>query len=163
MSLAARVTRAPIPFDAARGQDVAADYGATGPLRDLIAGTAGSSPYLHGLLVKERAWAESAFDDPEAAFDALLAGTATQTASNGTQLRIAKGRMALLVALCDLGGLWSLEEVTGALSRFADVAVDRALSVALAPLQAAGKLPSDPKLTVLAMGKLGAQELNYSS
>jgi [glutamine synthetase] adenylyltransferase / [glutamine synthetase]-adenylyl-L-tyrosine phosphorylase len=42
-------------------------------------------------------------------------------------LREAKRRTALLVALSDLGGVWALEEVTAALTRLADTAVETAL------------------------------------
>jgi glutamine synthetase adenylyltransferase len=35
------------------------------------------------------------------------------------ELRLAKGRIALLVALADIAGVWELEKVTAALSDFA--------------------------------------------
>jgi [glutamine synthetase] adenylyltransferase / [glutamine synthetase]-adenylyl-L-tyrosine phosphorylase len=86
-------------------------------------------------------------------------------------LRQTKRRLALLAALADLTGLWSLEQVTGALSRFADLAIQHALDFALREAAQRSEIeladPEDPQATsgivVLGMGKLGAGELNYSS
>ncbi len=89
-----------------------------------------------------------------------------------TRLRRAKHECALLVALADIGGVWGVVEVTDALSRFADAAVSRALRFLLRQDAAAGRLiieaqASEPEkdcgLVVLALGKHGARELNYSS
>ncbi|MEM1374037.1 MAG: glutamine-synthetase adenylyltransferase [Pseudomonadota bacterium] len=154
MTLSSRITRVPAAFDPDRGREVAAAYGAAGALSDLLTGAGGSSPYLHRLLLAHRDWAEAAFDDPEAALRGLL---------TPTHLRRDKARLALLTGLCDLGGVWSLEEVTGALTDFADAALARALDDALAPMIRAGKLQPNPQLFTLAMGKMGARELNYSS
>ncbi|WP_444431359.1 hypothetical protein [Rhodobacter capsulatus] len=75
MSLASRLTRTPLPLDPARGADVVARYGDFPPeIRGLIAGTAGCSPYLAGLLEREADWARAALSSPvEAAFDAEIA------------------------------------------------------------------------------------------
>ncbi|MEO0904578.1 MAG: glutamine-synthetase adenylyltransferase, partial [Pseudomonadota bacterium] len=84
-------------------------------------------------------------------------------------LRQAKRRVALLAGLADLGGVWSLETVTQVLTDFADAAVQVTITQLVAAEVARGKLPggSDPAdaggMVVLAMGKLGAGELNYSS
>jgi len=86
-------------------------------------------------------------------------------------LRRAKRRLALLVALADLGGAWDLMQVTSALTRFADGAVETGLRAILGAEIARGRLPgiapgSDPSalgMVVMAMGKMGARELNYSS
>ena len=87
------------------------------------------------------------------------------------ELRIARRRVALLVALADVTGVWPLERVTQSLTDFADVALS--VTIAHLMLQAAerGDLvladPSFPEdgcgYVVLAMGKQGARELNYSS
>lgn len=76
-------------------------------------------------------------------------------------LRQARAGVALVVALADLAGAWSLEEVTAALSAFADAAIDRALDAAF---EAAG-VPEDERrgIAILGLGKLGSRELNYSS
>lgn len=86
-------------------------------------------------------------------------------------LRKAKSRAALLCGLADLGGWWSAEQVTAALTRFADAALNAACDFLLRDLAARGKIsianPSSPQagsgLIVLGMGKYGAHELNYSS
>jgi [glutamine synthetase] adenylyltransferase / [glutamine synthetase]-adenylyl-L-tyrosine phosphorylase len=68
-----------------------------------------------------------------------------------------------LIALCDLGGLWSTLQVTGALTRLADRAVQACVSHLIQDEVARGKLPAGADMVVLAMGKMGAHELNYSS
>jgi glutamate-ammonia-ligase adenylyltransferase len=85
-------------------------------------------------------------------------------------LRKARQEVALLIGLADLGGIWSLQDVTGALSRAADVFVRCALRYLLRDARAHGRLrceesrlEEDCGLVVLALGKLGAGELNYSS
>lgn len=78
----------------------------------------------------------------------------------GSLLRQAKADLHLACAAADLAGLWDLAAVTGALSRFADAAVASALEAASTRVLQA---PPPPGLFVLAMGKLGAGELNYSS
>jgi glutamate-ammonia-ligase adenylyltransferase len=66
----------------------------------------------------------------------------------------------LAVALGDLSGELPLERVTKILSDFADRAIDEALSAAILE-----RVPdADPcGFAVIAMGKLGSHELNYSS
>lgn len=85
-------------------------------------------------------------------------------------LRQLKADLHMLTALADLGGVWDLEAVTAALSRFADATAEAALRAMAHDLRERGKLvaPADPDnplpgLFGLAMGKHGALELNYSS
>ena len=86
-------------------------------------------------------------------------------------LRLARRRVALLAAVAELAGSWSLEQQMAALSRFADAAIGAALRHLLRALAASGAIapvdPADPErgsgLIVLGLGKLGGQELNYSS
>ncbi len=75
-------------------------------------------------------------------------------------LRQWRGRMALLLALGDLSGEHDVATTTRLLSDFADQACDAALAVAFAE-RAAGEEPRG--LSVIALGKLGSHELNYSS
>ncbi|MDR0808145.1 MAG: glutamine-synthetase adenylyltransferase [Gemmobacter sp.] len=171
---AARLTRCPIAFDAVSGTDTAAGFADLAPeLRDLIRGTAGCSPYLGGLMTREADWLRAALAaPPEDVLDAVLAPLEEVPLDRlGAELRRAKRRVALLAALADLGGVWPLETVTGALSRLADVAVDLGLRRLVADEIRRGKLPGQrPEdaqtaggMVVLAMGKGGAGELNYSS
>ena len=86
-------------------------------------------------------------------------------------LRKMKSHIAIACALADLGGWWNCEKVTALLSQFADAALNAAIDFIL--LTAAGKqqfnlaIDKQPQhncgLIVLAMGKHGAYELNYSS
>ena len=143
MTLAARITRTPIPFDPAAAADLRADLSGFAPeVLDLMAATAGCSPYLRGLMLREADWLRAAVEAPEAALTATLA-SADDLAADALPLalREAKRRVALLAALCDLGGVWSLEEVTGALTRLADTAVHLSLTTLVAEEIRRGKLP----------------------
>jgi glutamate-ammonia-ligase adenylyltransferase len=173
MSFERRLTRLPQPFDPDRGAEArAALPDAQGDIALLIAGTGGCSPYLKSLIEKEADWILPALDDPEAALVALHHDL-TQTAPDAlaVALRQGKRRVALLTALADLGGVWPLEVVTGALTRFADLSCQLALRAATLAEIKRGKLPdaieADAEtgggLVALAMGKMGAFELNYSS
>ncbi|MGP6086262.1 glutamine-synthetase adenylyltransferase [Antarctobacter jejuensis] len=173
MDFASRITRLPRAYDPDHGAEaLAACPWAAGPVAELIAGTGGSSPYLRGLIIKESDWLEGALDDPSAAV-AALSGALDEIAPNqiGPALRQAKRRIALLIALCDLCGAWQLEQVTGTLTDFADLAASLALRAAITPEITRGKLPgmteadipSAGGMVALAMGKMGAGELNYSS
>ncbi len=166
-SLIARLTAAPRALDADSGAAVAERFDPA--LRPLIAGAAGSSPYLARLIDREGDWlAEAAARAPEAALAEILAAPQADAGLKavGSALRLAKRRAALLVALADLGGVWGLDAVTGGLSDLADCAVQVAADAALAaetggPLK--GMDAAQAGLVIIAMGKQGARELNYSS
>jgi glutamate-ammonia-ligase adenylyltransferase len=113
-------------------------------------------------------------DGPEEPFEGLIAeleAAAPERPDLMRGLRVARRRAALLVALADLTGHWSLEQVTAALTRFADAALSAALIHLLRQAEARGEIalaaPAHPLpgcgLVLLAMGKYGAGELNYSS
>jgi glutamate-ammonia-ligase adenylyltransferase len=98
-----------------------------------------------------------------------------------TLLRRAKRQAALVIAAADIAGLWTLDQVTGALSDLAERTLDLACAHLLLAAAERGELRpgkagtgaggrADPRaigkgsgLIVLGMGKLGARELNYSS
>ena len=174
MNFASRLTRSPLPFDPDRGADAVAPFADLPPeLRALIEGTGGCSPYLSELLRKEEAWIRPALlGNPDAAlaaeFDRLRP---LPLDALPAELRRAKRRVALLAALADLGGVWPLERVTGALTDLGDLAVDLALKRLVAEEIRRGKLPGATPddaetaggMVALAMGKMGAHELNYSS
>jgi glutamate-ammonia-ligase adenylyltransferase len=173
-SLASRIITAPVAFEPELARDALALAPAVdGPVRDLIAGVAGCSPYLAGLLRREAEWiAESMTQSPEAATEAVLASLYDLPATqHKSALRQAKRRMALLTALCDLGGVWSVSEVTAALTRLADTTLQVGLKGLVAAEIARGSLPGQTEadadeaagMVVVAMGKMGAFELNYSS
>ena len=156
---------------------LAPDILGTGAFVTLIGSAAGNSPYLARLMLKNATYlSQLLVDGPEGSLAALEAealsiGGETDFAHAMRRLRLAKARAALAIALADIGGIFDLEAVMAALTRFADCAVKGALRVALA---AAGKRAGYPDcppetleqstgLIVLAMGKMGAIELNYSS
>jgi len=169
------LTRTPIPHDPDRGEEaLAALPGLPPDLAGLIRGTAGSSPYLGGLILREAEWLAGALAArPDDSLAAILAeARALEAAEISPGLRRLKRRIALLSGLADLGGVWTLEQVTGALSDFAGLAVDRALKASIAPLARRGRIPGLSEeqawedaggVFVIAMGKMGAGELNYSS
>ena len=134
-----------------------------------------ASPYLFSLA---RRWPDMLrailSDAPDVRLDDVLNRTIALTGGADdmrSPLRGLKAELHLLTALADLGGIWDLDQVTGALSRFADVASRAALSGVAEDLRRRGKLLTAaddtrgpiPGLFGLAMGKHGAFELNYSS
>lgn len=138
-----RITRCPRVVDPDRATEAVAAVEGVGPsTRDLIAGAGGTAPYLHGLIRREGAWLSSVIEAPARALDAELARIdALEARDLDSGLRQAKRRIALLSALCDLGGVWSLEEVTGALTRLADHATHAALKVHVGREISRGKVP----------------------
>ncbi|MDG0982016.1 MAG: glutamine-synthetase adenylyltransferase [Tateyamaria sp.] len=165
MSLANSLTKMPRAFNPERGAE-AITYvpELKGVMRELAYGAAGCSPYLFDLIKHEAAWLPEALAEPEAALAAILAPPSLDRSTVKSVLRQAKRRAALLIALADLGGVWTLEEVTTALTKLADMACQTALAVGLTTQVKRGKLPTENVgLVVLAMGKMGAFELNYSS
>ncbi|SFA79156.1 glutamate-ammonia-ligase adenylyltransferase [Poseidonocella pacifica] len=172
MSFASRLTRTPHPYEPDHAAEIAPLVDGLSPeLAELIRGTAGSSPYLKGLIEKEADWWPAALDDPEAALEGVLRDVrALDADAMQRDLRRAKRRVALLVGLADLGGVWALEEVTGGLTRFADAATHAALLTCVGAEIRRGRIPGVEEaegetggLVTLAMGKMGAGELNYSS
>jgi glutamate-ammonia-ligase adenylyltransferase len=174
----------PKPFDPARAARTLAALaeGADGfepppDARALLEAMFGNSPFLARLALRERAFLrELIAQGPDAALDAAeamarAAAEAKDTTSAMTVLRRAKRQAALAIALADIAGLWDFEAVTRALTGFADVCVSAALRFLLRETASrAGLEESDPAileaetgLAVLAMGKYGAFELNYSS
>ena len=171
---AQRLSRSPHPFDPAAAQDMRPGFaGVDVAVQDLLAGTAGCSPYLKGLMLREKAWLPEALSEaPEQVLEGELQRLHVLDLDGlGAGLRVAKRRIALLTALCDLGGVWPLEAVTGALTRLADLAVHLSVTRLVADEIRRGKLPgataddaeTGAGMVCLAMGKMGAHELNYSS
>ncbi len=173
MPLAAQITRTPRRFDDALAVEAEAQVPDLPPeLRALVGGAASCAPYLAALISKEAAWLQDAVAAPAAAVAAVI-DTARhyEGADLADALRQAKRRVALMTALADLGGAWTLEQVTTALTDFADAACQAALRAGLGAQIKRGKLPGmtlddladAAGMVVLAMGKMGAGELNYSS
>lgn len=170
MTLQNQLTTAPLAFNPSLAEEVVANFpNAPDAVRALISGMAGSSSFLRSLLEREADWFASVLDrDPDETFNGILDNVHEPLA---TSLRGAKRRVALLLAACDLGGIWPLMRVTQLLTQFADLAVELALRREIETLIRRGRLPNcGPDnlvdcagVTVIAMGKMGAGELNYSS
>jgi glutamate-ammonia-ligase adenylyltransferase len=81
------------------------------------------------------------------------------------ELRHTRNKSALSIALADLADHWDVEQVTQALTHLADASVSAALDFLLHEAVRAQHLASFSRdgLVVLALGKHGGQELNYSS
>jgi glutamate-ammonia-ligase adenylyltransferase len=174
----------PKPYDLARAErtlgDLAIGEGAfipEGVVRTLLESTFGNSPYLARLALRDRDGLRLLLEgDPQSELQRVEAETlavadAPDMATAMAILRRAKRRAALTIALADIGGLWNVQQVTMALTRFADAAVKGALRFILKETAASNgyterdpvKLEATTGLVVLAMGKYGAFELNYSS
>jgi len=167
------------PKAAARAREILADSGevpgldAAWPALEPIFG---ASPYLTGLARREPARLQTLLEaDPDQRLEDILVRTAAlaqaEPAVARRELRWLKAELHLVTALADLGGVWDLDDVTGALTRFADAAVCAALAVSAREELAAGRLTRlgvgeegpAPGWFCIAMGKQGAFELNYSS
>jgi glutamate-ammonia-ligase adenylyltransferase len=168
----------------------AAQAGATGlaehlrpgkRFRDLLAALSEHSPFLWRLALADPTRLADLAERPadkslrdilerqEGYAPAFAAGTVTrEEVARG--LRRNRDALALLAGLADLGGVWDVDEATAALSDFADRSVRSAVGVVLYEARTAGRLKLDAAapeegsgLVVLALGKHGARELNYSS
>ena len=143
----------------------------------LLGSAFSSSPYLASLALRSPTLvAECLVEDPDAhlldACNSLAAGVATAGSAREVmmQLRRFKRRIALLAGLADLGGVWPTEDVLHAMSVAADAALEQATAFLFRKAREAGQIKptagegtAAPGYFVIAMGKLGAIELNYSS
>jgi glutamate-ammonia-ligase adenylyltransferase len=186
--LHARITAAPVVHDGARASLVLdslaqrcsvetelAGLGrlvATPAVRDLLAGILGASPHLTSVIERHPEMVLRVLAaPPERHFDSLVrdaelrVGAAGDVAEAMRALRLFKSEVALLVALCDLGGAWPVMTAARRLSEAADVAVAAAARFLFRQAAARGDwlAPEPAGYIVLAMGKHGAFELNYSS
>jgi [glutamine synthetase] adenylyltransferase / [glutamine synthetase]-adenylyl-L-tyrosine phosphorylase len=146
-------------------------------LHALLAATFSCSPYLTSLALRDPATlAECVLRDPDAHLTEGRAELAAAVAAAPsakevmTLLRRYKRRMALLTGLADLGGVWPTETTLAALSAAADAALQQATAFLFRKAREAGQIVDQadaavpaPGYFIIAMGKLGAFELNYSS
>ncbi len=145
---------------------------------DALATACTHAPYLATLAARDTDVAEAIVRDgaPAVVASALEAARTAGAVENYEEvmrrLRVAKRQAHLAIAVADLAGAWSLEQVTGALSDLADVALASALQAAARVAIERGQMrapdifdPANPApgLILIAMGKHGARELNYSS
>ncbi|MEQ9144400.1 MAG: bifunctional [glutamine synthetase] adenylyltransferase/[glutamine synthetase]-adenylyl-L-tyrosine phosphorylase [Parvibaculaceae bacterium] len=178
----------PSPADPRRGEEALADLrrALEGTAEAALAGSsafatlamslAGNSGFLaRTCLRRPSLLAELATEQPDAAFDRAMkeleqaAAAAERFEDLMKGVREAKSVMAVRTAAADLTGLWPLETVTTNLTRFADTVLTAGLDWLLKRAVTKGDI-TDPDMTaaksglvILAMGKYGSGELNYSS
>ncbi len=183
----------PAPFDQAQAADRLAEWvsltqshhdgvfdalNADPTARDLLTCLFGTSPFLTRLLLRRpEHYLEIAKDGPDTVMR-QIATLLRNTVSAGVEeaglaktLRNLRAQAALTVAIADISGYWTLQQVTQALSDFAQQTLQCAIDCLLLMATADGDIkiadatrPSDScGYVLLGMGKLGAGELNYSS
>ena len=177
---------APVPFDRATAERDFAELCAAPGMTEyremlvqpachaLLLGVFGSSPYLTALIKRDPlALARILTTAPDALFATLkleLHAKTRDVADVMPALRQFKNAVALLTALADLGGVWPVMTVTRVLSETADATVQAAVQHLFRRAVARGEwLDREPEpelrsgYIIIAMGKHGAFELNYSS
>jgi glutamate-ammonia-ligase adenylyltransferase len=147
-------------------------------VRDLIAALFEYSPYLTDLVRADPSrLVQLLRANPERHLQSLLSRVIVAVSDMDDEpaamrlLRLTKSEAALLIAMTDIGGVWPVPQVTRALTELADCMVQGAVRFLLNDAVRRGRLkppdPSQPEhgsgYIVLAMGKMGALELNYSS
>jgi glutamate-ammonia-ligase adenylyltransferase len=181
----------PPPFpraaDTAAAARLIADFAALGTAEQKFAGTAegaalltalgGNAPYLTDLALRDSAALLACMANGVEAHVAYLLArlreipAAMPRARLASSLRQIKRRIALALAIADIGNIWPLERITGALSELAELSLRAAIRHLLLELHEGAKItlphPETPErgcgFVALALGKLGAWELNYSS
>ena len=151
---------------------------ATGKTGNLLKSISGHSPYLWQLCTRDPdRLARLLQASPDKAMTACLKLLKKELASCADEqaamraLRQMKQEAHLLIALADLGGVWDVDRVVAGISDMADAAVAGALDFILRQTHNAGKMQLADRtnpgkgsgIIVLALGKHGARELNYSS
>jgi len=129
------------------------------PIADAVARARQYSPFLaRQIEVYPELVALLEAGEAEAAWETARGLAADEPAEQ--RLRIRRGGVALVAAIADLAGQWDFDLVSRRLSDFADEAVDAALAAAFAE-----RYPDEePRgIAVIALGKHGSRELNYSS
>ncbi|MBM3929427.1 MAG: glutamine-synthetase adenylyltransferase, partial [Sphingomonadales bacterium] len=126
-------------------------------ISDALAAAERESDFLANLIRRETETVsriDRLLDDPLV----LLDDVAGEPPARG--LRLARRRLALVVAIGDLSGRYDLTRTTQTLSDFADRVLDRAIRVAVAE-----RVPGAAAdgFAAIALGKQGSRELNYSS
>ncbi|MEM7193145.1 MAG: bifunctional [glutamine synthetase] adenylyltransferase/[glutamine synthetase]-adenylyl-L-tyrosine phosphorylase, partial [Pseudomonadota bacterium] len=187
-AFAERISDIPEVFDAVRGRDVLAtarkaliesgtdpetvDKCLSGKTGALLTAVFSASSYLASLSTRHPDLLIASLNpDPEAALvdacaqlDAAMADASSINQALSA-LRHFKQLSALLTALADISGIWTTEETLKGLSDAADAAVGAAVRYLFRQAYEKGEVTSDDPhgYFVIAMGKLGAKELNYSS
>lgn len=152
----------------------------TEKVASFLEGVMAGSPYLKGLMRRDLARLDRILSTaPDDHFAALVEdlrrdmAAVSEFAEAMRLVRVLKSEVALLTALADLGAVWAVLKVTSVLTETADAALQSCVAflfrAAVArgdwmPTGTAGEQAAQTSgYIVLAMGKHGAHELNYSS
>jgi glutamate-ammonia-ligase adenylyltransferase len=144
---------------------------------EMLVLTFGASPFLAEILIRAPTWFYWVADPAvrfhprtarDIAADVSAALRAVPSEERQRQaLRIAKRRELLHIGARDLLRLASVEETVACLSALADVLIQKAVEISEAALRAELGLPkrkgAKDAFVVLGLGKLGGEELNFSS
>ncbi len=146
--------------------------------KDKLSPIFNASPYLLDIAQKDSDFLLQALKRPFAAnkekiFTELI-GFAKENKSEeelSNRLRIGKRRLALLLALAEIGGAIKIKQTIEILSEFADFALQIALDFLMRQAANEGKInlseheacAANSGLAIFALGKHGGRELNYSS
>jgi glutamate-ammonia-ligase adenylyltransferase len=164
--------------DAPAGKALSRLCGANANLDALLTGLAGGSDYLWDLVLASPQRLLALLEaEPERRFTDIIAdakGAIAATRDEAEVMRVLRrmrAEAALLIALADIGGVWPITQVIERQTLLADAAVGAAVDYLIVEAQRRGRLklvePSRPAqgsgYIVLAMGKMGSGELNYSS
>ncbi len=137
-----------------------------------------TSPYLSSIIRKYPSFSLQCFtQQPDSLYSELITKLVDETSKITDDfemmkaLRVAKQKIALCLALWDLSGVFTQSEVTECLSKFADLTIELSLNYLLKKAVKDEKFETTDidsvvkncGLFVIAMGKHGAYELNYSS
>ncbi|MAC90718.1 bifunctional [glutamine synthetase] adenylyltransferase/[glutamine synthetase]-adenylyl-L-tyrosine phosphorylase [Maricaulis sp.] len=150
---------------------------AIGPARDFLDTVFAAAPYLARLAQRRADTLEACLvQTPDALISSVIAdlhragAEAADPSALDIALRHAKSDAHLVTALADLTGVWDVREVTGAMTRVADAALQAALHAHVRFLAEQGRAhpvtnPDNPipGVVILALGKMGTGDLNYSS
>lgn len=167
----------PIDPALARGPPLAAF--ADGPWAHAATAAAESAPYLKRLIERR----PDLIENPDAEWparllrEALAAADAIAAAPPPIEdamriLRRTKDAVHLATAIADLARAWPLAQVTAAITDFADASLRAAMALAAQESARRGDIELGaateeegpvPGFALIAMGKMGAGELNYSS
>nr|WP_196108567.1 MULTISPECIES: bifunctional [glutamine synthetase] adenylyltransferase/[glutamine synthetase]-adenylyl-L-tyrosine phosphorylase [unclassified Ochrobactrum] len=189
-----RDIRALTPLDPARAESFLADLAAhageeelTGVVASLrkaeaarfLSAVLDLSPFIREALTRHpRILDRIVAKTPEAALQDILSEISASAASDAvteaslmTSLRVLKREAHVLIALCDLAGIFDTQATTGWLTDLAEACTGAAVHFLLLDADSAGKIKlpdrnhpdKDSGWIVLGMGKFGARELNYSS
>jgi glutamate-ammonia-ligase adenylyltransferase len=180
-----RIAEFPLTFDENRARDVLNTLTKnSGQLAEVITKSPNVRALLEGAFSGSSYLASLGLRDPDLLADCLLldpeehmararaelaagVGESSSAKEVSVLLRRYKRRIALLAGLADLGGVWDVDVVIAAMSEAAEAALNAAVAFLFRKAKESGEIAESVApgsgYIVIAMGKLGASELNYSS